>query len=120
MSNTIFHTSTTVIKVVKHYIFQKSLTSHETNWLLLFLSFPLHDPKPKRNHQIARSRAKTISRQSQTCVKYRVNIICIKRNTDVNPSYMKKLHKKRPNKIDFPEIIFNSSKLSFGLLQPNA
>ena len=30
----------TVIKVVKNQIFQKSLTSYETN---------LHDPKPKRN-----------------------------------------------------------------------
>ena len=37
--NTNFHILTTVIKVIKNYIFQRSLTSHETNWMLLFLVF---------------------------------------------------------------------------------
>ena len=44
---------------------------------------------------MASSRAKTISRQSQTCVKYMGDIICIKRNADVNKSDMKKLHTKK-------------------------
>ena len=82
--------------------------------------FHLHDPKPKRNHQIASSRAKRKSRQSQTCVKYRGKIVWIKRNTDVNTSDLKILHKKHPNKVDFSVVIFNFSKMSFGLLQPNA
>ena len=58
-----------------------------------FCLFHLQDPKPKRNHLIASSRAETRSRRSQTCVKYRGNIICIKRNTDVNTSDLKILHK---------------------------
>ena len=45
--HTIFHILTNVIKVVKNLIFQKSLTSHETNWTLLFLSFSLAGPKTK-------------------------------------------------------------------------
>ena len=57
--------------------------------------FHLQDPKPKRNLQIASSRAKIRSRQSQICVKYRGNIICIKRKkTDVNTSDLKNSHKK--------------------------
>ena len=68
-----------------------------------FCLFHWPDPTPKRNHQIAISRAKIKSRQSQTCVKYRGNIICIKRNTDVNTSDLKILHKKRPNKVDLPD-----------------
>ena len=92
--NTIFHIPTTVIKVVKNKIFQTSLTSHALNWTLLFLYFSLAQPIPKPNHQIASSRAKTRKRRSQTCVKYRGNIICKKRNTDVNTSHLKILHKK--------------------------
>ena len=84
----------TVTKVVKNKIFKKSLTSHETNLTLVFCHFHSHDQKPKRNHQIASSRAKTRSRQSQACVKYRGIIICIKRNTDVNTGDQKILHKK--------------------------
>ena len=59
-----------------------------------FCLFHSHDPKPKRNHQIASSKAKTKSRQSQTCVEYRGYIICIRRNTGVNTSDLKILHKK--------------------------
>ena len=44
------------------------------------------------------------SRQSQTCVKYRDIIICIKRNTDVNTNDLKILHKKCPNKVDFHQL----------------
>ena len=85
-----------------------------------FRLFHSHDPKPKQTYQIASSRAKTKSRQSQACVKYRGNIIWIRRNTDVNTSDLKILHKKRPNKVDFLDVIFHFSKISFGLLQPNA
>ena len=83
-----------------------------------FCLFHSYDPKPKRNHQIACSRAKTES--SHPCVKYRGNVIWIRRNRDVNTSGLKILHKKRQNKIDFLEVISNFSKMSFGLLQPNA
>ena len=84
-------------------------------WRYCFYLFHSHDPKPKQNHQIASSRAKTRSTQSQTCVKYRGNIICIKRNTVVNTGDLKILHKKFPNKVDFPDIIFNFSKILCGL-----
>ena len=81
----------TVIKVVKILIFQKSLTCHETNLTLLFLSFSLERPKNKAESS---NRAKTGPRQSQTCGKYRGIIICIERNTDLNTSDLKKLYKK--------------------------
>ena len=61
-------------------------------WRYCFCLFHSHDPKPKRNHQIASSRAKTRSRQSQTCVKYRGNIICIRWSTDVNTNDLKILN----------------------------
>jgi hypothetical protein len=67
-------------------------------WRYGFCLFHFHDPKPKRNHQIACSRAKTRSRRSQACVKYRGIIICIKRNTDVNTGNQKILHKKMSKK----------------------
>ena len=38
------------------------------------------------------------------------NIICIRRNTDVTKSDLKKLHKKCLNRVDFPDGIFNFSK----------
>ena len=76
-----------------------------------FCLFHSHDQKPKRNHQIAISRVKKRSRQSQTCVKYRGIIICIKRNTDPNTSDMRILHKKCQNKVDFLDVIFNFSKI---------
>ena len=60
---------------------------------------------------MASSRAKTSSRQSQTCVKFMSIVICSKRNTDVNTSDLKILHKKYPNKVDFSDVIFNFSKL---------
>ena len=96
VSNTIFHISMTVIKEVKHLIFQESLTSMKPTGccFLLLCLFHSQDPKPKRNHQTVSSRTKTRSRQSQTCVTYRGNIICNKRNTDVNTRSLKKLPKK--------------------------
>ena len=94
--NTIFlKISMTAIKVVKNQIFKKSLPFLETNLMLLsFFLFHSHDPKPKQNHQIAISRAKTRSTQNETCVKCRGNIICIRRNTYVNTGDLKILHKK--------------------------
>ena len=38
----------------------------------------------------------------------------------MNTSDLKILNKKIPNKVDFADFIFNFSKISFGLLQPNA
>ena len=63
-------------------------------WRYCFLLFHSNDLKPKWNHQIARSRAKTRPKQSQTCVKYRGNVIFIERNIDVNTSDLKILYKK--------------------------
>ena len=56
--------------------------------------FHSHNPKPKQNHQIASSRAKTRSTRSQTCVKYRGINVFIKRNSDVNTGDLKILHQK--------------------------
>ena len=42
-------------------------------------------------------------------MKYRGNITCIKRNTDVNTEDLKIVFKKCPNKIDFLDVIFNFS-----------
>ena len=84
----------TFIKEVKNQVLKKSLLSLKTNLTLPFFLFHLYNPKPKQNQQISISRAKIRSTQSQTCVKYRGNIICIKRNTDVNTGNLKILHKK--------------------------
>ena len=65
---------------------------------LFFLLFHWHNPKWKQNHQISTCWAKIRSTQIQTSVKYRGNIICIKRNTDVNTGDLKILHKKCPKK----------------------
>ena len=62
-------------------------------WRYCFCLFHSHNPKPKRNHQIASSRAKKRSRRSQKCVKYRGIIMCIKRNPGVNTSDLKLLQK---------------------------
>ena len=96
--NTIFKMSMPFIKEVKNQIFKKIYLSFETNLTLLFFLFHLHDPKPKQKHQISISRAKIRSTQSQTFVKYRGNIICIKRNTDVNTGDLKILCKNMPKK----------------------
>ena len=110
--NTIFHILTNAIKVVKNLILQKSLISHETNWTLFFCLFHSQDLKPKRNHQIDSSRAKTRSRRSQICLKFGGNIICIKRNTDVNKSDLEKLQFFFPNEVDFPKFPKISPKIN--------
>ena len=92
--NTILKMMMTFIKVAKNKISKKvCLPLKPTCWSCFFL-FHSHDPKPMQNHQISISRAKKRSTQSQTCVKYRGNIICVKRNTDVNTGDLKILHKK--------------------------
>ena len=84
----------TVIKVARNQIFLKSLTFYETNLtLILFLLFHSNNLKQKQNHQMASSRAKATSTQSQTCVKYRGIIIFIKRNIIVNTKDLKIFHK---------------------------
>ena len=45
--NTISYISITVVKVIKNLIFQTSLTSHETNLTILFLSLSLATPKTR-------------------------------------------------------------------------
>ena len=61
---------------------------------------------------MASSRAKTRSTQSHTCMKYEVIIIFSKRNSDVNKGDLKILRKKKcQNKIDFPDVMFNFSKM---------
>ena len=93
MRNTILYISMTVIKVDKNKIFKKVYLPLKPTWRSCFFLFHSHDPKPKQNHQISISRVKIRSTQSQTCVKYRGNIICIKGNTDVNTGDLKILHK---------------------------
>ena len=66
-----------------------------------FCLFHSHDPKPKWNHQIASSRAKSKSRWSHTCVKYMGNIICIKRNIYVNTSDLKYFTKNVQKRLNF-------------------
>ena len=89
-----FEMSMTFIKVVKNQIFKKVYLPLKPTWRSCFFLFHSHDQKQKQNHQISSSRAKTRSTRSQTCVKYKGNIICIKRNTDVNTGDLKILHKK--------------------------
>ena len=84
----------TVIKLVKNQIFKKVYIPLKPTWRSCFFLFYSHDQKPKHNHQISSNRAKTRSIRSQACVKYRGNIICIMRNTDVNTGDQKILHKK--------------------------
>ena len=105
----------TVIKLVKNLIFKKVYLPLKPTWRSCFFLFHSHNPKPKQNHQISRSRAKTRSTRSHGCVKYRGNIICIKRNTDVNTGDLKILHKKIPNKVDFPDVIIIFPKIWCGL-----
>ena len=66
-------------------------------WRSCFFLSHSHNPKPKQNHQISSNRPKTRSTRSQACVKYRGNIIFIKRNTDMNTGDLKILHKKMSN-----------------------
>ena len=108
--------SMTFIKVVKNQIFKKIYLLSKSNWRSCFFLIHSYNPKPKQNHQISISRAKIRSTQSQTCVKYRGSIIFIKRNTDVNTGDLKILHKKCPNKVDYPDVIFNFSKILCGLI----
>ena len=86
--------SMTFIKVVKNQIFKKIYLPLKPTWRSCFFLFHWHDPKWKQSHQISTCRAKKRSTQIQTCVKHRGNIICIKRNTDVNTGDLKILHKK--------------------------
>ena len=105
----------TFIKVVKNLIFKKIYLPFKPTWHSCFFLFHWHDQKWKQNHQISTCWAKIRSTQIRTCVKYRGNIICIKRNTDVNTGDLKHFRKKCPEKDDFPDVIFNFSKFSCGL-----
>ena len=121
MKNTIFYISIHVIKVAKNLIFQKSLTSHEINLIYCFGLFHSQQPKPKRNHQTASSRAKTKSRRSQICVKCRGIIISIKRNIDVNTSDLKILHTQNVQiRLIFQMLSLISPNFHVVCLQPNA
>ena len=50
-------------------------------------------------------------KRGQRCVKYRGIIISIKRNTIVNTGDLKILHNFFANRVDFPDIIYNFSKI---------
>ena len=92
------------------------MPSLETNLtLLFFFCFTYTTQNQSRTTKISFSRAKMRSIQSQKCVKYRGIILCIKGNTDVNTDDLKILHEKCPNKVNFPDIIFNISKILYGL-----
>ena len=107
--------SKNVIKLFKNPIFKKVYLPLKPTWRSWFFLFHSHHPKPKQNHQISSSGAKTRSTRSQACVMYKGNIICIRRNTDVNTDDLKILHKRCPNKVDFPDVIFNFFKIWCGL-----
>ena len=92
--NTIKNIWKTVIKSNRNLIFQKSIHPAIPTWCSCFFLFHWNNPKPKQNHQIFSSRAKTRSTRSQACVKYRRNIICIKRNTDVKHRWTKNTSQK--------------------------
>ena len=92
--NTIFPLSKTFIKVVKIRFFRKVQLPMKPTGRYCFCLFHRMKKNPKRNHQIASSRAKTRSRQSHTCVRYRDNIVWIRRNTEVNTSDLKIFYKK--------------------------
>ena len=94
VKNTIFKNINDFHKMGWRSDFQKNLPSLYTNLTLLFFLFHWHKPKQKQNHQISTCRAKIRSTRSQTCVKYRGNIIFIKRNTDVNTSDLKNYQKR--------------------------
>ena len=80
-------------------------------WRYSFLLFYLHNPPTKFNHRMASNKAKTRSTQSQTCIKYGGINFFIKRNSDNNKGDLKILHKKCQNKVDFPEVVLNFSKM---------
>ena len=100
----------TVINLVKNEIFKKVYLPLKPTWRSCFFSFLLARPKPKAEPPNSSRSAKTRSTQSQACVKYMGNIICIKRNTDVNKSDLKNFTINCPNKVDFHEVIFNFIK----------
>ena len=76
-----------------------------------FCLFHSQDPKPKQIHQTANSRSKIRSRQNQTRVKYRGNIICFKRKTDVNTSDLRKITKNVQIRLIFQTLPFISPKI---------
>ena len=88
----------TFIKVVKNQIFKQIYLPLKPTWRTCYFLFPWRDPKQKQNHQISACRAKISSTQSQTYVKYRGNIICVRKNTDVNTGDLKILFKKMSKK----------------------
>ena len=84
----------TVTKVAKNTIFLEKLNFYQPNLTVEFFGFHPQDLKPKRIRQIASNRAKTRSKPSQTCVKYRGSSIFLKRNMYVNSGDLKILHQK--------------------------
>ena len=93
--NTIIFISLTVLKsAYKKRIFWFFYFLWKQLDALFFLLFHSHGSKLLRNHQIASSRAKIRSKQSQTCANHRVIISFIKRNADVHKEFMKILHQK--------------------------
>ena len=77
--------------------------------------FPLWTLNQSLCHQIPNSRAKTISRRSQTCVKYRGIIICILKKYRYEHKWSENTSKKCPNRLNYLDVNFNFSKLSCGL-----
>ena len=116
--NTIFHILTNVIKVVKIKFFRKVQLPMKPTEHYCLCPFHLQDPKPKGNHQIASSRAKTRLRPIQTCVKYRGNIFVLREIQMWTKGIWKDFTKKRPNRVDFPDTIFNFSKKKYMFFLP--
>ena len=85
----------TVIKVLKIICFRKVQPHMKPTGHYCFFSFSLaQQKKPSRTHKIASHRAKTRSALCQTWLKYRGNIIFIRKNTEVNIGDQKLLNEK--------------------------
>ena len=81
-----------------------------------FCLFHLQDPRPKWNHKIASSRAKNkIKTNSDMCEVWGYVLREIQIWTKV---IWKNFTKKRPNRVDFPGVIFNFSKKKYVFFPP--
>ena len=77
---------------------KKKYPPFKPTWRSCFFLLHWHNPKWKQNHQISTCWAQIRSTRIRICVKYRGNMICIKRNTDVNTGDLKILHIKMSKK----------------------
>ena len=107
----LFFMSMTVKKVekkIRFFIF--FLTFYDINLKLLFFGFSPVRFKTKADPPDSNI-AKTRSTSRHTCVKYMGNIIFIQRITDNYTGDLNIFNQRCQNRVNFPDIIFNFSKL---------